>query len=135
MTTCPHVNFPRGKIAGEFFDNGRKIVLLRPCQFVDHEYGIDLTAPEFFVSDGNSVGRSAGWFFSIWDYPAAPVFHDLVFRHPPEGWSRENADWLHWRLLRLLGCPKWKAEMVFQTLSARSKGAWNRYRALEQPRG
>jgi hypothetical protein len=130
MTEAEH--FPLGRVAGEFFNDGRSIVLVRPFRYVDEEYGIDLTAPEHFTSDGNSSPRTVWWFFSKWDYPAAPVMHDLIFRNPPEGWTRQNCDWVHWRLLRLSGCPKAKAEIVFQMLSKGSKGAWNRYRALDK---
>jgi hypothetical protein len=126
----PH--FPLGRLAGEFYDNGGKLVTLRPLQFMDSEYGVDVTVPEAFTTDFNSTPRAAWFFFARWEYPAAGALHDYVFRHPPEGWTRQNCDWLHWRVLRVLGCPKVKAEIIFQILSRGSKGAWNRYRALDK---
>jgi hypothetical protein len=128
----PREHFPLGGVAGEFYNDGRSIVTLRPFRYVDKEHGIDVTVPALFTSDGNSSPQPAWWFFSKWDYPAAPVMHDWVFRHPPAEWTRENCDWVHWRLLRLSGCPGWKAEVVFQFLSKGSKGAWDRHRQREQ---
>jgi hypothetical protein len=125
----PH--FPNGNVACEFYNDGRSIVLLRPFRYVDEEYGIDVTVPQWFTSDGNSVKQAAWWFFSIWDFVAAPVVHDWIFRYPPAGWTRQNCDFVHWRILRLSGCPRWKAEIVFQLLSKGSRGAWDRYRAME----
>lgn len=125
-------HFPRGRLAGEFYDDGRKLVTLRPFQYVDSEYGIDVTVPALSTTDFSSVPRLFWGVFAATDFPAAGAVHDHVFRHPPEGWSRENCDWCHWRLLRLLGCPAWKAEVVFQVLSKASRGAWNRYREMEQ---
>ncbi len=121
--------FPLGPLAGEFFDCGRKFVLVRPFQFVDGH--IDVMVPALFTTDFNSVPRLAWTFFAKWEWPEAGAVHDWVFRHPPDGWSRENCDWVHWRMLTLTGCPKWKAEVIFQALSYGSKGAWNRYRALD----
>lgn len=125
-------HFPLGRVAAEFYNDGRSIVLLRPFRYFDPNFGIDIIVPKFFTSDGNSSPRPVWWLFAIWDYPAAPVVHDFCFRNPPEGWSRANADWAHWRLLRLCGCQKWKAEIVFQILSKVSTGAWERYRAMDR---
>ncbi len=123
-------HFPLGPLAGEFFDQGRKLVLIRPFQFLDLD--ADVTVPALFTTDFNSVPRGAWWFFAKWESPEAGAVHDWIFRHPPEGWSRENCDWVHWRILTVTGCPKWKAEVIFQALSYGSKGAWNRYREKER---
>lgn len=125
-----HPHFPLGRLAGEFYDDGHKLVTVRSFRFVDRENGvnIDITIPALFTTDFNSTPRSAWFLFAKWEYPAAGAVHDWIFRYPPDGWSRENCDWVHWRLLQLLGMSKWKREMVFQILSKASKGAWNRYR-------
>jgi hypothetical protein len=125
-------HFPLGPLAGEFYDKGRKLVTLRPFRFVDGD-NIDVTVPALFTTDFNSVpSRAMWWFFAPWEHPEAALIHDFAYRHPPDGWSRENADYAHWRILMLTGCPRWKAEIIFQFLSKGSKGAWKRYRERER---
>jgi hypothetical protein len=124
-------NFPLGPLAVEFYDQGRKMVTLRPFAFVDDAYSVAVYVPEFFTTDLNSSPRLAWWFFARHDFPEAGVVHDWIFRYPPAAWTRQNCDWVHWRILTLTGCPRWKAEIVFQLLSKGSRGAWDRYRAME----
>ncbi len=122
--------FPLGPLAGEFYDQGRKLVLLRPFQFVDG--AIDITVPQWATTDFNSSPRLVWSFFPPWAFPEAGAVHDHLFRTPPDGWSRQNCDWIHWRILRVLGCQWWKAEIIFQALSYGSASAWNHYRAKDR---
>jgi hypothetical protein len=128
----PLRNFPNGMLAGEFYDNGDKLAVLRPLRFVDPEYGIEVTVPIMATTDFNSTPRIVWSFFPKWQYPEAGAVHDWIFRHPPGGWTRENCNWVHWRILRLCGMSRLKAEIVFQALSLGSKGAWDRYRVMER---
>lgn len=132
MIEDPSPLFPLGRLQVEFYDNGRKFVTVRRFRYVDPVYDIDVTIEPWTVTDLNSTPRPVWWFFAPTEYPIAGGVHDELFRRPPVGWSRANCDFVHWRLLRLLGCPEWKAEMVFQILSKFSGAAWNKCRDAER---
>jgi hypothetical protein len=125
-------HYPLGPLAVEFYDNGRKMVTTRRFRFLDPDYEVDVLIEEFFTTDLNSSPRLFWWFFSKHDYPEAGAVHDHLFRTPPVGWTRETCDWVHYRILELGGMPGWKREIVFQLLSKGSKGAWDRYRAMDR---
>ncbi len=122
--------FPLGQLAGELYDNGRKLVLLRPFRFVDAAHGIDVTVPKFATTDFNSTPRIVWSWFPAWEHPEAGSVHDWVYRHPG-GLTREHGDQVWRRILELTGASSMKRGMGYRALRWFAGGAWDRYRKAD----
>lgn len=105
-------HFPLGPLAGEVYDNGRKLVLLRSFAYApDADSTNDwIVVPKHATSDFNSVPRGLWNVFAPWQYPEAGVVHDFLYRrggddgHPTrEPYTRAEADAVHRRILELTG--------------------------------
>lgn len=114
------VCFPLGPLAGEFYDNGRKLVLLRPFAFADGEVYIEVPAQA--TSDFNSTPRLLWRVFPPWHYPEAGVVHDYLYRNGLL--TRAEADAIHRRILELTGASWFLRHMAYRALRIFGGGAW-----------
>ncbi|WP_291981945.1 DUF1353 domain-containing protein [Luteitalea sp.] len=124
--TPPH--FPLGPLAGEFYDRGRKLVLLRSFMFDDGEFPV--VVPKHATSDFNSVPRVLWSVFPPWHYPEAGVVHDFLYRNggrSPGGdviYTRAEADEIHRRILQVTGAPWLLRQLAHRALRLFGGGAW-----------
>jgi len=124
--------FPLGRSpVGQFFDRGRKFVLVQPFRFV--EGGIDVTVPAWAVSDLNSTPRLVWTIFPPAHYPAAAITHDWGYAHPA-GYPRKWWDQVHQRLMAIDGGNVALRQSAYRMLRWFGGGAWDRHRRAELPR-
>lgn len=130
--TEPH--FPLGPLAGEFYDNGRKLVLLRSFAFRDGD-GQYIVVPKHATSDFNSTPRLLWSVFPPWHHPEAGVVHDFLYRnggqvqsHPDvmvlRPYTRAEADAIHRRILELTGASWFLRWTSHRALRLFGGGAW-----------
>lgn len=120
--------FPLGPLAGELYDNGRKLVLLRPFAFVDGAERVDV--PALATSDFNSTPRIVWSVFPPWRYPEAGVVHDWLYRHPGDR-TREACDRIHRRVLEVTGASWVLRQTAYRALRWFGGRAWNGYRRAQ----
>lgn len=129
--------FPLGPLAGEFYDHGRKLVLLRSFAFKDGDRYV--LVPKHTTSDFNSVPRGLWNVFPPWHYPEAGVVHDYLYRNggypepsrvrPP--FTRAEADAVHRRILELKGASwflRWASHRALRLFGGR---AWDSARRAQ----
>lgn len=108
--------------------HGRRCELLEPFVFVD---GITTIAVDKgFTTDFNSVPRFLWRWFPPWDYPAAGVVHDFLYRYP-RGLTRQQCDEKHRRILEVFGARPSFRGAVYLGLRAGGWVPWDNYRLSE----
>lgn len=122
-------HFPLGYVSGTFEHAGRRLILTRPFLYVD-DGGVSIEAPAGFETDFNSVPRGLWNFFPPWEYPAAGVIHDWLYRHPGLR-SRADCDAVHRRLMEIEGASAFLRRCAWLGLRAGGWKPWNQYRSDE----
>lgn len=103
-------------------ENGRTVHLLSPVIYVDPDLNLVIEVPAGFETDFNSTPRLVWWFLSPWEFPKAPVVHDWLYRNGLG--RRKEADDIYRKALMCLGCPEWKANLVYSVLRVFGSKAW-----------
>ena len=116
-------------LRGEFLDHGRRLRLFEPFVFVDGERRIEV--PALFETDFHSVPRVLWWWMPPWEFPFAAVIHDWLYQHPGD-LPRQECDVIHRRILELEEMRESKRNAAYVGVRIGGRGAWNRYRHLEQ---
>jgi hypothetical protein len=116
-----------GPLKGEFRDNGRRMELLAPLEYTDDDRTVVVLTG--FVTDFNSIPRGLWNIFPPWQFPQAGVVHDFLYQ--TGGVSRSEADAVHQRILKELGCPWIKRRAAHLALRACGWAVWRRYRKAE----
>jgi hypothetical protein len=111
-------------LEGRLSDSGERFTLTEPFHFIEGD--LEVRVPVGFDSDYNSVPRVFWRVFPPWQFPAAGVVHDYLYRY--NGVTRAQADGVHRRILELVGCPPWLAWTAYGVLRITGWRAWNRYR-------
>lgn len=126
------IHFPSGVLSGELYDNGRKLVLAREFVFVDPGK-LRVTLPVLATTDFNSTPRIVWAWMPPWEHPEAGAVHDWLYRYPM-GFSRNQCDQVHRRILELTGASRFKSEAAYRALQIGGGASWDRYRAMERRR-
>jgi hypothetical protein len=124
--TIAAVHFPLGYVTGQFKDAGRHLTLTEAFLYVDAG-GVSIEVPRGFETDFNSVPRGLWNFFPPWEYTAAAVIHDWLYRYPGTR-SRADCDAMHRRLMEIDGASRFLRVSAWSQLRAWGWKPWNEYR-------
>lgn len=140
MTASIWFPFP---ITGQFL-SPRRFMLESPFLYRDSEKGWSVTVEAGFTTDFNSSPRGLWNLFAPWDYLEAGLIHDWLYRYPAAitlhkpgilslPLSRSACDAIHYRILTILGCPRWKRWGAWLLIRAGGWSPWQNYRRSSTP--
>lgn len=130
MTAVVTDHFPLGYVTGQFKDAGRHLTLTESFLYVD-EGGVFIEAVWGFETDFNSTPRCIWSIFPPWEFPAAGVIHDWLYRHPGTR-SRADCDAIHRRLMEIDGASRFLRVSAYLALRVAGWKPWGDYRRAEK---